>query len=207
MELRVADVADMAGRTERAVQLAVQSGALPVLRQVGRSFVIDDVAALAWLRSQAAGRVFSPRLRAAAMALLNGDRAGGLSASELSRLRRRLRESSAAQFAHAVGGVGGAWGRYRRTAPGDLVGATEVELIAEGIVGTPSRRLFQVGDLRDFELRSPIVLDADGDLCVVERQEPVTIARRWLDTYLVGDARSSHIAAESLGERLGHVGS
>ncbi len=138
----------------------------------------------------------------AALALLDRDEPSELSASELSRLRRRMRASSVAQLAHAVGGVGGAWGRYRRTGRGALVGVTEVDLIDEGIVGQASRRLFQVGVLADFELRNPVVLDAGGDLCVVERPDQLTTARALLDTYLVRDARASRVAAEVIVERL-----
>lgn len=206
MELGVADVALMSGRSERAVQLAVRGGVLPVLRQVGRSSVMDDVAALAWMRAQGMGRVWSARMRNAALILLDGQRpVEGVQGSELSRLRRRLSGMTAAEFAHAAGGLGGGWGRYRRTGRGPLVGATSVPWVDEGIVGRAARRLLQVEDLGEFELRSPVVLDADGDLLAIEREGAVTLARRLVDTYLVGDSRASQAAAVEIERRLARV--
>lgn len=205
MELGVAEVADLSGRSERAVQLAVRSGALPALRRVGRSWVIDDVAALAWVRALGSGRVWSEPVRDAALALLDGRRTEGVEASALSRLRRRLDEMSAGEFAHALGGLGGGWGRYRRTARGGLAGAISVAWADEGVAGRAGRRLVQVPDLAEFELRSPVVLDADGDLLVVEREGGVTFARRLVDTYLVGDSRASQAAAEEIERRLARV--
>lgn len=207
VELSVGDVAGLSGRSERAVQLAVRAGVLPVLRRVGRSWVIDDVAALAWVRALGSGRMFSGRVRAAAFALLDDRVVLGLAGSELSRLRARMSVMSTQEFAHAVGGLGGRWGRYRRSGRGVLVGARYVGLVEEGIVGQAVRRLVQVADLGEFELRSPVVLDADGDLGVVEREGEVTLARRLLDTYLVGESRVSHAAAAEIERRLLGVGS
>lgn len=75
----------------------------------------------------------------------------------------------------------------------------------EGVAGRAGRRLVQVPDLAEFELRSPVVLDADGDLLVVEREGGVTFARRLVDTYLVGDSRASQAAAEEIERRLARV--
>nr|NLI50767.1 hypothetical protein [Propionibacterium sp.] len=204
MELTVAQVAGQHARTPRFVQQAVRSGDLPALRLVGRLVVMDDLAATAWARSLARGRRWSSEVRDAALDLLSTGRTGRLSSSERSRLRSRLRGMSAAAIAHAAGGLG-AWARYRVMQVPDLprVGPSVVDEIGLGIVpGGGWVTFVETVDLTGFELTQDVILDADGNLGVVERPRPdPRIARVLLDTYLLGDARVSSAAATELESR------
>lgn len=119
MELTVRSVASQYQRSERFVQQALDSGALPGHRRYGRTVTVDDLAAKAWSRSLASGRRWTQPVRDAALDLLSAGRTLALSASERSRLRRRLRDMQAAQIAHASGGVG-SWARYRAHPSDDM---------------------------------------------------------------------------------------
>lgn len=207
MELTVAQAAAQHGRTERFVQLALQTGDLPALRRIGRVTLFDDVAATAWSRSLARGRRWSQEVATAALDLLTSGRTERLSSSERSRLRARLRTMSARDIAHAAGGIGGGWGRYRVTRlPGlDMIGPSRVDEAELGIVpGAGWMNFAQTEDLDAFELENDAVLDADGDLGVIERPGvDDRLARVLLDTYLLADARLSAVAATEL-ERRAH---
>lgn len=205
MELTVARAASQHGRTERFVQLALQRGDLPGLRRVGRATVFDDVAATAWSRSLARGRRWSPEVASAALDMLSHGRTERLSSSERSRLRARLRSMSAQEIAHAAGGLGRGWGRYRVSRiPGlDRVGPSRVDQSELGILpGRAWMTFAQTEDLDAFELETDSLLDADGNLGMVERPSvDDRIARVLLDTYLLGDVRLSAAAATELEAR------
>lgn len=203
MELTVLDVARMTGVTARSVQRAARAGALAAHRQVGASFLFDDIAAIAWSRMQGKGRGFSPRVREAAMEIFEGGRTALLCDSERSRLRARLRVMTVSQFVYSMGGLGGEWARYR--AAGSLVGTTPIHLIDAGVTGTTGRTFVQVVDLDSFERDNPVILDADGSLGVIQRRGELTEGRRLLDTYLLADSRVSGLAAASIEEKL-HAG-
>lgn len=205
MELTVAQVAVQRARTERFVQQAVRSGELPALRLVGRLAVMDDLAVTAWARALAPGRRWTVEVRDAALDLLSSGRTDRLSSSERSRLRSRLREMSVAAMAHAAGGLGGGWARYRVTAVPDLprVGPSAVESQGLGIVpGAGWVTFVEAEDLDRLELEHDVILDADGNLGVVQRPRPDTrTARVLIDAYLLGDARLSAAAATELQRR------
>ena len=201
MELTVAQIAGQHGRTPRFVQQAVRSGDLSALRLMGRLAVMDDLAATAWARSLARGRRWSGDVRDAALDLLSTGRTDRLSSSERSRLRSRLRGMSAAAMAHAAGGLGG-WARYRVPRVPDLprVGPSAVDQTALGIVAGGGWVTFiETGDLGVLESEHDVILDADGNLGVLERpRSDLRSARVLLDTYLLGDARLSAAAATEL---------
>lgn len=205
MELTVAQVAEQYGRTERFVQQAVRSGDLAALRLVGRLALVDDLAAMAWVRALAPGRRWAEEVREAALDLLSTGRTDRLSSSERSRLRSRLRGMSAAAMAHAAGGLGGGWARYRAANVPQLsrVGPSVADQAGLGIVpGAGWVTFVETDDLDRFELAHDVILDADGNLGVVER--PVSgprPARVLLDSYLLGDARLSAAAATELERR------
>lgn len=205
MELTVAQVAVQRARTERFVQQAVRTGELPALRLVGRLAVMDDLAVTAWARALAPGRRWTVEVRDAALDLLSSGRTDRLSSSERSRLRSRLREMSVAAMAHAAGGLGGGWARYRVTAVPDLprVGPSAVENQGLGIVpGAGWVTFVEAEDLDRLELEHDVILDADGNLGVVQRPRPDTrTARVLIDAYLLGDARLSAAAATELQRR------
>lgn len=207
MELTVAQVAGQQARTERFVQRAVRSGDLPALRLVGRVAVVDDLAVTAWARALARGRRWTGEVRDAALDLLSSGRTDRLSSSERSRLRSRLRAMSAAAMAHAAGGLGGGWARYRVTAVPDLsrVGPSKVDHSGLGVVpGAGWVTFVETEDLDRLELEHDVIVDADGNLGVLQRSRPDTrTARVLLDTYLLGDARLSAAAAAEL-ERRAH---
>lgn len=201
--------AHQVNRTHRFAQQAVQAGDLPALRMVGRTTVVDDIAVRAWSRSLARGRTWSPEVRDAALDLLSTGTTERLSSSERSRLRRRLRAMTATAIAHASGGLDGAWARYRSTDPIGLqpIGPSVVDLESFGILPTSTWITFiQVADLDLLEQTHPVVLDADGNLCVIERtDQDDRIARVLIDTYLLGDARESSAAATELEQRARDV--
>ena len=202
MELTLAAVALQAGRGRRFVQQSVRRGDLAALRLVGRQVVVDDLAATAWTRSLASGRKWSIGVRDAAFDLLSFGRTVRLSASERSRLRSRLREMDAQSIAHAAGGLGGAWGRYRAASSPelDLIGPSRVTDRVGGVVpGGSWVRFGRTADLDRFEHDFDVVLDAEGDLGVVERADADDReARVLLDCYLLGDARLSQASAARL---------
>ncbi|WP_460770552.1 hypothetical protein [Mariniluteicoccus flavus] len=204
MEMTIAQVAQQYDRSVRLVQRSIAGGQLSPLRLVGRQIVIDDVAAVAWSRSSTRGRAWMTRTREAALDLLTTRTTTALVGSELSRLRSSLRTMTAARMAHASGGLG-RWARYRKhgEVSGVPVGPSSASLQELGIVeGASWMSFLAVPDLDDFEMSHDVMLDADGDLGVLERgASDLRWARVLLDTYLLGDGRSSAAAASLLEER------
>ena len=205
MEMTVGQVARQHARTDRFVQQALRSGALPGHRVLGRTTSVDDVAVQAWSRALGRGRRWTDQVREAALDLLSTGRTDRLSASERSRLRSRLRGMSATDMAHAAGGLGAAWARYRGTAPTGLVriGPSAANPGDLGIVAGEGWLTFvQTDHLDRFEMDQDVILDADGNLGVIERSTvDDRVARILLDTYLLGDARQSAAAAAELQRR------
>lgn len=204
MELTVSEAAHQFGRSDRFVQQAINDGRLAGHRRLGRQVTVDDIAARAWARALGRGRVWAPETAAAALDLLENGETTRLSSSERSRLRSRLRSMSAQQIAHATGGVG-VWARYRGTTPvdADSIGPSAVAPSELGLVGGNDWMAFVRTDRLDsFELDHDVVLDADGNLGVVERnRRDDRQARALLDTYLLGDARQSAAAGDALEDR------
>jgi len=198
----VTQIAGQHARTERFVQQAVRSGDLAALRLVGRVAVMDDLAVTAWVRGLARGRRWTGEVREAALDLLSTGRTDRLSSSERSRLRSRLRGMSAAAMAHAAAGLGGGWARYRVADVAGLtrVGPSMVDQARLGIVpGAGWVSFVETEDLDRLEFEHNVILDADGNLGVIERpQSDSRTARVLLDTYLLGDARLSAAAAAEL---------
>lgn len=200
MELTVAQVASATGTSPQYVRRAIAAGDLAALRQVGRTVILDDLAVQAWDRSRAPGRRWVPEVRCAAFELLDVGATSRLSASDRSRLRAKLRGMEARQIAHLSGGVGGGWGRYRRgVSRAELRDVEPVAVVAGaelGIVGGDRRvTWFATGNLDDFELDNDVVLDASGELVVLQRVENGGRTRSLLDIYLLGSARESAAAA------------
>src|ERR1035437_337238 len=162
MEMTVAQVARQHARTDRFVQQALRSGALPGHRVLGRTTSVDDVAVQAWSRALGRGRRWTDQVREAALDLLSTGRTNRLSTSERSRLRSRLRGMSATDMAHAAGGLG-AWGRYRGKHPIGLVriGPSAANLGELGIVpGEGWLTFVHTDDLRRVEIDNDVILVA-----------------------------------------------
>jgi hypothetical protein len=111
---------------------------------------------------------------------------------------------STTDIAHAAGGLG-AWARYRGKSPIGLVriGPSAADPGEFGIVpGEGWLTFLQTDDLDRFEIDQDVILDADGNVGVVERSTvDDRVARILLDTYLLGDARQSAAAAAELERR------
>jgi len=111
---------------------------------------------------------------------------------------------SATDMAHATGGLG-AWARYRGTAPTGVVriGPSAANPSELGIVAGEGWLTFvQTDDLDRFEMDQDVILDADGNVGVLERSRvDDRVARILLDTYLLGDARQSAAGAAELERR------
>lgn len=207
MELSVIDIAAATGTTPQYVRRAIAAGDLKALRRVGRTILVDDLAAQAWDRGRGQGRRWSNEVRRAAFDLLETAATEWLSSSERSRLRARLRTATARQLAHLSGGLSGSWGRYRRSSHDsqlvDLVpiGLSPSEFMTVGLTaGDTPVALFATRSLEDFELDNDVVLDASGELGIVERNEVGGRTRAMLDTYLLGGARESFAAGSRLEE-------
>lgn len=200
MELTVEQAAALTHSDVQLVRRAIREGFLTALRRIGRTTVVDDIATIAWKRAVARGRLWADEVREAALDLASNGQTDLLSSSERSRLRARLRSITAAEFAHAAGGFGGAWGRYTAdTRIGSPIGPDAVDLRALGIVpGDVGVHFVRVDDLDAFELHNNVRLDAYGNLCVVERPADDRPARILLDTYLLGSSRESAAAATAL---------
>lgn len=208
MELTIADVSDLAHADPQLVRRAIRDGFLQPLRRIGPTVVIDDLAATSWIRSIATGRRWAPEVREAAFDLASSGHTDRLSSSERSRLRARLRHITAAEFAHAAGGLGGTWARYRTTAGdvGDPIGPNVIDLAGLGIVpGHSGIRFAATESLDALELRNDLTLDSYGNLGVVEREADPRLARALLDTYLLGTDRESRAAAIALEGRCRDV--
>lgn len=208
MELTVAQVSAAKGVTPQYVRRAISSGDLVALRQVGPTVIVDDLAVQVWDRSRARGRRWTDEVRNAAFELLDEGGTARLSSSERSRLRANLRGIQARNLAHLAGGLGGGWARYRRTAESDglvevnEIGLTPAELADLGLTGgVLPIRFVSTASLEDFELDNSVVLDAFGDVGVVERTDVGGRTRALLDTYLLGGARESAVAAAEI-ERM-----
>lgn len=203
MELTLGDVAVRHGVTQRAVQQAVALGQLAPLRRVGKAYLVDDLAAQAWMRSSSRGRRWSAVVREAALDLLTSGTTRLISGPEKSRLARRLRVMDARGIAHASGGLG-IWARYStaESAPLDAIGPSAVAMSELGILEGESWLSFgRTEDLDAFETEHDVILSADGNLGIVERSEPDNrLARVLLDAYLLGDARVSAATAVRLEE-------
>lgn len=204
MELTTSEVARQYGRSDRLVQQALASGRLPGHRRFGRHVTVDDIAARSWARSLGRGRVWGDETAAAALDLLDSGDTDRLVSSARSRLRSRLRAMTAPDIAHAMGGIG-VWARYRGEAPATAqrVGPSAAPAASLGLVaGEDWMTFIRAGDLDTFELDHDVVLDADGNLGVVQRAETAPSPSRVLiDTYLLGDVRQSEAAAAALRER------
>lgn len=190
------------GATPQYVRRAIAAGDLAALRRVGQTVILDDLAVQVWDRSRSRGRRWSPDVRRAAFALLDRETANRLTSSDQSRLRAKLRAMDARQIAHRAGGVGGGWGRYRRGASRvelrgvDPIGVVPNDQVVMGLVGDgPHVTWLATGSLDDFELDNDVVLDASGELVVLERAENGGRIRSLLDTYLLGSARESAAAS------------
>ena len=205
MELTVAQVARQHARSDRFVQQALRLGALSGHRVLGRVTSVDDVAVQVWSRALGRGRRWTDQVREAALDLLSTGHTDRLSASERSRLRSRLRRMSATDMAHAAGGLGSSWARYRGKARTGLVriGPSAAGRGELGIVpGEGWLTFVQTDDLDRFEIDEDVILDADGNVGVIERATvDDRIARILLDTFLLGDARQSAAAAAELERR------
>lgn len=181
--------------------MAVRQGHLTPLRQVGRTMIVDDLAALAWSRTATRGRPWSSSTANAALDLLTTGSTAGVPGTVRTRLARRLRTMTARQMAHASGGLG-PWGRYlgAERVQLDPIGPSRLDLAELGIVGPGGWMTFaRVANLDEFELDADVRRDGNGDLGAVERSaEDGRMARALLDAYLVGDARVSAAAAREL---------
>lgn len=174
-------------------------------RTLGRASTVDDLAANAWIRASTRGRPWGAAARDAALDLLSTGSTDRLGSTARARLRARLAGMTAADIAHAAGGLG-TWARYRGHADGALprVGPSAVAARSLGLVeGEPWMTYVQVGSLDTFELQHDVTLDADGNLGVLERGGPVDgrEARILVDTYLLGSPRESVAAAAELERR------
>ncbi|PIE20247.1 MAG: hypothetical protein CSA64_04840 [Arachnia propionica] len=205
MEMTLQQIAASYHCSVRSVQLAVADETLSVHRQVGRSLIVDDIAALAWSRATSRGRRWSTRMRDAALDLLSEGKTAAVQGPEKSRLKRRLAMMTARDVAYASGGLG-RWARYREYRPIHVPGIGPSAIASEelGIVsGAAPMRFGSAPDLTEFAVHPDLALDADGQLGIVERPErDDRIARVLLDTYLLGDARMSVAAAGLLEERV-----
>lgn len=208
MDLTIGQLAASTGTSRQYVGRAIASGDLAALREVGETVIIDDLAAQAWDRTRARGRRWTDEVRRAAFDLLNTGATDRLSSSERSRLRANLRTISAGRLAHLAGGLGGAWARYRvESADRSFRGASRTASVdgLRGLVVDDAFMTFLVTeDLDDFELDNDVLLDASGNVGVVERTEVGGRIREFLDTNLLAGARDSAAAAARI-EEVAHA--
>ena len=205
MRVTVSDAASEAGVTTHQVRAALRDGTLQAHHTFGREPVIDDIALIAWKRSRSRGRRWSQRATHAALDLLSTGTTTWFIGSELSRLRRVLREATPNHLAYLAGGLGGTWARYHTLEPVeglDPIGPSAAgDVVRFDMVGPRRMSFVEVDDLNEFETRALVAPDGEGDLGVVERRPDGRIARVLLDTYLLGDSRESSAAAQALMER------
>lgn len=205
MRVTVSDAADEVGVTPHQVRVALRDGTLQAHTTFGREPVLDDIIIIAWKRSRSRGRRWTARVKQAALDLLSDGTTTCLDGSELSRLRRVLRQSSPQHLAYLAGGLGGAWARYRPLE--DVKGLNPVgpsaaaDLLRSAMAGRRKMYFVEVDNLNAFETRTLVTPDGEGSLGVIERRPDRRTARVLLDTYLLGDARESEVAGQILIER------
>lgn len=199
MELTIADVAGTSGTTVRHVRRAIATGELHALRTIGRTTVLDDLAVQAWERSRFRGRRWSGEVREAAFDLIEQGSTARLSSSERSRLRASLKQATPRRIAHLAGGLEGAWARYRTVlSVPQLNGATPTAVPPDsGMLGESHLAFITTPSLDTFELDNDVILDASGNLGVIERDQ-TRPAQALLDTYLLAGSRDSAAAAATL---------
>ena len=199
MELTVQDAARIAQVSTRTTQRAIEDGRLGMARTIGRQTTTDDLAIQTWVRTTAPGRKWSSKVRNAALDLLSGGTADGLSSSERSRLRSVMRRMGVQQL--AASSWVGVWARYRTL--GDVaappIGPSAADPQTLGLIpGSSWVRFADTPDLDVFEASQPVTADPDGDLIVIERPHDPRLPRVLIDTYVLGDARESEAAAHEL---------
>lgn len=132
--------AEMLGVSARQVARLARAGELTVTRTVGGALLLDG-ASVHRLANQVRnnGRPWTPAKAWAALALLSGENVDWLDASALSRLRHRLRASSASQLC---------WMTRRRASVHRMRGwGTVTGLLASGVGALHDEAMSQLFDL------------------------------------------------------------
>lgn len=167
--------AEVLGVSARQVARLARAGELTVTRTVGGALLLDG-ASVHRLASQVRrnGRPWAPATAWAALALLSGERVDWLNSSALSRLRHRLRASSASQLC---------WMTRRRASVRRMRGwGTDTGLLVSGVSALHDEAMSQQFDLtaadggvdgyvraRDFAgmvAAAGLVEDVGGDVIV-----------------------------------------
>ena len=215
MELPLADAARIAGVSARRLQQATAAGDLPPHRVMGRTQSVDSAILLAFMRSARSGRRWGPRSRRAVLDLLTEGETDAMNGSELSRLRSNLRHLGAPEIAHRLGATSN-WHRYRSlgiarhdlanharaTGPSILADPQWAELL--GLLPGPADNVYGiVDDLTAMEAKLDLLVDAEGDIFLVERSGDGDMAEKLVDLFLFGDTRGSAAAATELQRRAG----
>ena len=216
--MTTAQVADRLGITQVSVRQLVASGQLAVVRRVGRSILVDrsSVERLAATGTRR-GRAWTARTAWAALALLSGQNPTWISASEKSRLKKRLSTLDANAVSVLARNKDHTF-RYRAT-PDALIPLTDY-LIASGATAMRDESTAETfgmtggsgiaegyvmaGDARALADSFGLVADPEGNAIIheVELKEPFTGGRAPIAGVAVDLMGSLATRERNAGQRL-----
>lgn len=195
MSLTVTEAARELGISDRQVREAIYVGSLEA-KQFGSSYVISVRRLQAFSRQRHRGRNWSRETQEAALALLSGQHVFGLNGSEISRLKRRIKNADVAML---VGQI--MRGRYslRRQASSDselsIRNAINKDLGLSESGGLKVLAMHKVSE-RAREMR--LALDDTGDIVAVEGSTAYQKILEACALYLFGDVREHSAASDWL---------
>ncbi len=195
MEVETRSAALQLGLSQRQVQRLAANGRISYRSIAGRK-VVASRSLLGVSRSTARGRCWNEKTVRAACELLENDSTELIAASQLSRLRARLRTASVEELAYQV--LGKRVSIWRRTrAAQDTAGPT-----AEGLSSTGESLAVSVtSSAGALARRLRLLEDAEGDVLLVELDTAARTIVIDIALYAYGDERTSSAAGERIRNR------
>ncbi|MDQ1246168.1 MAG: hypothetical protein QG597_535 [Actinomycetota bacterium] len=198
MHLTTAEAAAQLGVSARQVRRSAVSGQLTAGRH-GRAFTLSALEVRALGRTETRGRPWSDTTRTAALDLLSVGTTDGLRGSQLSRLKRRIRESDAKDLAgHLLRGRV----TLRRAPNAEVRSRYSPKIAGELGLGAFGGLAVVVSEDGERLARSQrMVLDADGDVAFVDGLSRHTAVLEVLALFTLGNAREHAAARDWLHDR------
>lgn len=202
MHLSTAEVAAQLGVSARQVRRSAVSGQLTAGRH-GRAYALSALEVRALGRTETRGRPWSETTRNAALDLLSVGATDAFRGSQLSRLRRRIRESEARDLAgHLLRGHV----TMRRAPDAEVPSRYAPKVAGELGLGTFGGLAVVVSEDGERLARSQrMVLDADGDVVFVDGLSRHAAVLEVLALFTLGSAREHTAARDWLQARARRV--
>jgi hypothetical protein len=192
MSLSTSQAAAELGVTPRQMRRAAVSGRI-VSVKAGAAHAFSPRQVQALTRTAHRGRDWSPATQLAALDLLVSGKTLGLTSTERSRLKRRIRDSEVGALAGQIlrGRV-----TLRRAASGETKKSFHSQLAGElGLSAGGGLGVLVAKDSAHAARRARLGLDDSGDIAVVEGDEAHHKVLEAMALFVYGDARESAAAA------------